>query len=274
MKEGTPALNDYTSFIMSDYVLFMEAAGARVVPLVLGEDQDTTLEKLSKLNGVLFPGGDDDGYYDLGELIFETAKEFNDEGEFYPLWGICQGFENLAMYSADAGKDILTRREAHDISLTIDFLDDEVDQMFEELGAQKEAFEELAITLNSHSWSIVPESFETDAGLAAIFHPTSLSYTPDEEHLPFVATMESSKYPFFGSQFHPEKHLGEFLDGKGINHSWASEKLNRYFADKFMTLVRQNTNSFGTFSEIQAAIVENYNTVVQDDDYGMLYVFK
>ena len=91
---------------MTAYVQFMESAGARVVPLVVGESKEVTLEKLSKLNGVLFPGGDGD-YLEFGRFIFETIKEYNDNGTFYPAWGTCLGYESFAIYAADEGKDVI-----------------------------------------------------------------------------------------------------------------------------------------------------------------------
>lgn len=62
---------------MAAYVKFLEASGARVVPLILGEPEEITMEKLSKLNGVLFPGGDGD-YTDYGLEIINKLMEYND----------------------------------------------------------------------------------------------------------------------------------------------------------------------------------------------------
>lgn len=58
---------------MKSYVDFVEAAGARVVPLIVGESEEITLAKLKKLNGVLFPGGDGD-YLEYGRFIYNTIK--------------------------------------------------------------------------------------------------------------------------------------------------------------------------------------------------------
>ena len=52
--------------------------------------------------------------------------------------------------------------------------------------------------------------------------------------MPFGATMEAYRYPFFGTQFHPEKPMDMFNDNTGINHSAESIRLNRYMADRFM----------------------------------------
>jgi gamma-glutamyl hydrolase len=63
--------------MMAAYVKFMEAAGARVVPLVLGESEEITMDKISKLDGVLFPGGGGD-YVDYGGKIIKKIMEYND----------------------------------------------------------------------------------------------------------------------------------------------------------------------------------------------------
>jgi hypothetical protein len=46
-----------------------------------------------------------------------------------------------------------------------------------------------------------PEKFKTDAGLRDTFgfEVTSISYMPPPDNRPFVATIESHKYPIFGT---------------------------------------------------------------------------
>lgn len=62
---------------MAAYVKFMEASGARVVPLILGEPDEVTMDKLSKLNGVLFPGGEVE-YIEFGRKIMDKIIDYND----------------------------------------------------------------------------------------------------------------------------------------------------------------------------------------------------
>ena len=59
---------------MAAYVKFMEAAGARVVPLIVNEPDEVTMDKLSKLDGVLFPGGAN-SYVTWGRKIHTYAME-------------------------------------------------------------------------------------------------------------------------------------------------------------------------------------------------------
>lgn len=62
---------------MSAYVKYVEAHGARVVPIIYGEDKQTVLDKVAHLDGVLFPGGDGDDY-DLGKIVFDEIVRIND----------------------------------------------------------------------------------------------------------------------------------------------------------------------------------------------------
>lgn len=63
-----PRFEGTDSYMMAAYVKFMEAAGARVIPLIWNEPKEVTMDKLSKINGVLFPGGDGD-YLEYGRTI-------------------------------------------------------------------------------------------------------------------------------------------------------------------------------------------------------------
>lgn len=259
--------------MMSAYVKWMETAGARVVPLIMGEMVETTFAKMSKMNGILFPGGDGD-YYLFGQPIYDEILKRNDEGEFYPAWGTCLGIEALAQWASDEGEDVLGSFEALHVALPLEFLEDPSDtKMFSSLGQSAFLFETTAMTTNIHSYAVDPSKFETDKGLKSMFKPTSVSYTTDGQNLAFTATMESEKYPIFGTQFHPESTMSMFYDDSNVNHSWESIKMNRHFLDYFMTLARQNTNTFGDFSETQKYIVQNYDMIVTDSHYEAVYVF-
>lgn len=115
--------NGYNSYIMTAYVDFIQTAGARVVPLIAGEPKEVTLEKLSKLSGVLFPGGGGD-YLEFGRFIFNKIKEYNDNGTYFPAWGTCLGFENFAIYASDADTAILESFPIEHGSLPLKFVKD------------------------------------------------------------------------------------------------------------------------------------------------------
>jgi len=58
------------------------------------------------------PGGDGD-YLEFGSFIYDTIKQYNDNGTYYPIFGICLGFENIAIYASDEGPSILSSYDVH-----------------------------------------------------------------------------------------------------------------------------------------------------------------
>ena len=97
-----PRFENYTYYVMSSFVKFLEGAGARIVPLVPSMSQEETFARLQKLNGVFLPGGDGD-YNDYARYIYGKLIELNDQGMYLPMWGTCMGYESIANFSASNG---------------------------------------------------------------------------------------------------------------------------------------------------------------------------
>lgn len=219
LKED-PRFAGKTTYLMQAYVDFMESAGARVIPIVSDEDDSVTADKLNQVNGVLFPGGGGD-YLDKGDYIYKHLISENDAGNFYPLWGTCLGHENLAKLAAINGSP-LTKLESNEQSLTLDFLvkDPKADTVMFGALDNPDYFSQEAMTFNHHTYGVALSAFTDDKGLGGMFTPTSTSTDPVSGDT-FVATMESPNYPFFSTQFHPEKVLTMY-NADSIDHSWSS----------------------------------------------------
>lgn len=133
-------------------------------------------------------------------------------------------------------------------------------------------YSEEGMTFNHHSYGVALDAFTEDKGLGSIFTPTATSTDPVSGDT-FVATMESPNYPFFGTQFHPEKVLTMY-NADSIDHSWKSVAYNRYFADRFIELARENTNTCGdSWEDCQSLIIDNYPVTVTTTYYGNVYAF-
>lgn len=57
---------------------------------------------------MLFPGGptcfnQSKGYADAGQYIYEIAQDMNNQGDYFPIFGVCLGFEFL--YILACGRD-------------------------------------------------------------------------------------------------------------------------------------------------------------------------
>jgi len=204
---------------MSAYVKFMESAGARVVPILFDEPEDVIIEKVSKLDGVLYPGGGGD-YINSGQIVLDHIKKSNDEGKFYPAWGTCLEFERLATFTASDPDSVLEAYGVHHESIPIELkVHPDDSKMFSQLDmTYVRTFQTGNYTYNSHSYSIDPKKFESDSKLKEFWTFTSTS--KDENGREFVSSMEANDYPIMATQFHPEKASQIFYDGYNINHSW------------------------------------------------------
>lgn len=118
-----PEVAKYRTYVMAAYVDFLQASGARVVPIVATDPKEVTIEKLKKLNGVFLPGGSGD-YYEYGKFVYETIKEFNDNGTYYPIWGTCLGFEFLTAYASQEEIDVLDEYYVPYGSMALQFVKD------------------------------------------------------------------------------------------------------------------------------------------------------
>lgn len=66
---------------------------------------------LSKVNGVLLPGGGLDkekpfGFSDAADMILKIATEFNNKGDYFPVFGIGTGME-MMLYHTNNKEDIM-----------------------------------------------------------------------------------------------------------------------------------------------------------------------
>jgi hypothetical protein len=80
-------------------------SGAQVVPIYAFSTQDEIAAILPKINGVLFPGGDES--IDLTQrwtqntkFIVEWAMKQNDAGNVFPIWSVCLGYETVAVVTS------------------------------------------------------------------------------------------------------------------------------------------------------------------------------
>ena len=58
-----------------------------------------------------------------------------------------------------------------------------------------------------------------------------------------------------------------------MNHSWLSIELNNHFAEFFVYDCRKNNNSYGNYSQVQKAIIQNHKLLVTNEWYDTVYLF-
>ncbi|KAM8710946.1 hypothetical protein ACLKA7_017561 [Drosophila subpalustris] len=268
-----------TSYIAASYVKFVEGAGGRVVPIWIGRNQSYYEKLLQNVNGVLLPGGgtwfnETNGYGDAGEQLIRLAKQINDNGTFFPVWGTCLGMELLVLKMADG---IETRFDCESVgqALPLEFKQDyKQSRLFAD--ASDEIIAALSnenITYNYHRYCYTEQSF-AEPPINSSWRIMSLNH--DLHGVEFVSSIEHVTYPFYGVQFHPEKALYEFVSAK-VPHTNSAVKSSQYFADFFISEARRNPHKFLNATEQKRSLIYNYNpkyTALVGSSYTQLYLFN
>ncbi|XP_018785744.1 PREDICTED: gamma-glutamyl hydrolase A [Bactrocera latifrons] len=252
---------DYNSYIAASYVKFIEGAGGRVVPIWIDRERKYYEDIMSKINGVLMPGGatyfnQSHGYADAGHHLYDIAIKMNERGIYMPIWGTCLGYELLVYLSANA-TDLRTDCSSSAQALPLEFekgykesrlfapASDEVVQIFSTYN----------VTANFHIFCFTKETF-ADHGLNNSWNVLSVNH--DWNGAEFISTVEHVKYPFYGVQFHPEKVLYEFIPNRNITHTSQAVIGSQYFADFFVNEARKNRNNFANRTEEINELIYNY----------------
>jgi len=110
------------TYVIASYVKFLETGGARVIPIPYFADQKTLKHLFESVNGILFTGGSIDLdintplpnrnesfnlYTSAANYLYSLAMEANDKGDYFPIWGTCQGFQLLHYLAAGFKNDVL-----------------------------------------------------------------------------------------------------------------------------------------------------------------------
>ncbi|KAF5307033.1 hypothetical protein FQR65_LT07176 [Abscondita terminalis] len=272
----------YDAFIAASYVKLLEGAGARVVPIWIGQKESYYQSVVDNTNGVLFPGGatyfnESNGYAEAGEMIYNYAIRINRYGDYYPIWGICLGMElimELAVGLSD--KEVREDCSCKKQSLPLNFKSGyKKSKMF--ANATNEITSILSnfnVTYNYHSYCVTEMSMK-ERGLDKDWKV--LSTNKDINGLEFVSSYESNMYPFFGVMFHPEKTIYEFQPRFNIPHCRNSILASQYFANTFVEETRKNSHAFKDWESEQKSLIYNYGTNFTgflNSSYEELYLFK
>lgn len=235
-----PGLNaTLYSYIKQTFPQFVEYAGATPIYIPHNLPDDDLYELLGQVHAILFTGGDAEYWtnetethkpreftpymYDLGRIV-RYVDQRNKEGEFMPLFGICQGYEVILMTLT---KDpYLLQQNFNDsfvykpIYITPKGYNS---RMYSRID------EDLLISQShngtfffNHHFAFNRSSLDRYPLLERDLTITALGY--DRQDLEYVASYESKSWPMYLILFHAEKVLWQSLNHK-FNHSHATTEL-------------------------------------------------
>ncbi|AES66557.1 putative gamma-glutamyl hydrolase [Medicago truncatula] len=246
------------SYIAASYVKFVEAAGARVVPLIYTEPEEILLKKLELVNGVLFTGGwaKDGLYFETVRRIFKKVLEKNDAGDYFPLYATCLGFELISMIISE-DNNILEEFSARNQASSLQFvknayIEGSVFQRFPPDLLKKLSTD--CLIMQNHRYGISPAKLLGNKKLASFFE--ILTTCNDEDNKVYVSTVRSRNYPVTGFQWHPEKNAFEW-GTPSIPHTEDAIRTTQYVANFLVSEARKSSKR-PVAQELRDNLIYNY----------------
>lgn len=247
-QPGPPAPKNY-SYIAASYIKFVEASGARVIPLQYDLPAEEFKRRFQIINGVLIPGGGqvlspNHPFYDAVALLVDLGKAANDAGDYFPIHGTCLGFEALAVVAAN-NASVLTNFDALDNASPLYLTEHaEHSRLFGSMPDHiVHRLQQQPYAMENHQYGLSWRSYQENPGLREFYNILSLS--ADRQGNVYVSTLESPQYPITATQFHPEKNTFEWSAANHLHipHSAAAVEVQRAFADFFISEARKNFHS-------------------------------
>lgn len=221
---------------------------------------------VSSLNGILMPGGSNSlthsDYAQAADFLIEAAIEANKNGTHFPMWGTCLSFQKLIAYFTGNNIAWMSYCDIENIALNLKSVEAN-SRIFGNWSSENTKIMNILkvspVTANYHKWCLNVTEFN---GIANITNNFKIVSTNDFGGHHFVSTIEHTKYPFYGSAWHPEKNQFEFVVNahKGnISHSFEAVQVSQFLANFLVFEARKNTNHFKNKLEEGKHLIYNYN---------------
>jgi len=212
-------------------------------------------DAFEQVNGLLLPGGHCGAhgtpYGDASWQLMQWAKEANDQGDAFPIWGTCQGHEQLAQFGSGAmAPSVLQHTAGTEGWITPVNLTAAGRESSRLLGGAPAdvvaALSEQASTIHLHQLSAMASTIEREGSATHAFFKVVATNRDPVHGAEFTSILEARDYPFYSSQFHPEKNAGEWSQGwedndtGGEAHSAAAVHAMAYLAEFFVGEARKS----------------------------------
>jgi len=265
------------SYFPSSYVKFIESGGAQVVPIQYDLPRENLTYLLERVNGVLLTGGGSAFLDDQGnptpivlsiQFIVDYIINENRNGNYYPLWGTCQGFQVIAMALTHNYSILSNCTRCIDVNKNNIFNGDYKSKLFASLP--EDLHEKMAgsnISYFWHHYKLDISAFQ-DHNLSSMVTP--VTYSIDEAGVKYVSSLESPDLPIYATQFHQEISTFEWIDDVA-NHGLDAVRLQQYLANFVVNEARKNRN---TFPDVQGYLIDSFSaTVMLSSGFTSMYMF-
>ena len=253
------------SYIMESYVELVEIGGGIPVPIFYDSDKETLKSMISKINGLILPGGNADiidpitkQFTFLTEqvkYILSIVFELNDKGVFFPILAICNGFELGLIIKANTGQ-VLEKTTNLNYRGKIYGVNNE-SKIYSNINKESiQAVEGNGLILYNHNWGITPQTFKSFSKLTDFFKINSYSLTRNGTEI--IAGFEALNYPFYAFQFHAELSGFNKCSYLNVDNSPNAVNFKEDISKFFIKDARKNSQKFENETEFNANLIRNW----------------
>jgi gamma-glutamyl hydrolase len=203
IKEGN-------SHIMKSYVDWLQQFNIEVI--VIPYNTSDHEYYFRHIHGLLFQGGETEyvlqnkTYMSCCKIFFDLAINANNNGEYFPIWGVCFGFEVLLSLVGNINKF----SEYYDHGYKPLIITKKNSRLFSWFNKSYLYYLENAdSTLQNHEFGISPSEFRGNKNLVKFYNICSSCI--DEYGKEYVSSIEAKKYPFYGIIWHPERQKTSYF---------------------------------------------------------------
>lgn len=205
-----------TSYVVTAHIEWLKTHNIEIIPIPYYSKN--LHNYIKKVHGLYLPSGGvfaqtQPEYYYAAKKLIHLAKQQNDMGNYFPVWGACMGFQQMLIVQDgnDNYHDFLQKFDSDkNLYLPLIFTDEGYNsRIFSEFS--KSRIKDMNVkkcSLHNHKMGISPTKFKRNKNLSSFYKIVNTSY--DRNNKPFVSTIEAYDYPFYGVQWHPERKQSFF----------------------------------------------------------------
>ena len=264
-----------SSFIESSHVDFLQAAGARVIPVDYRMDIVSLEKLLGQLNGFYIPGDtklsfEDPDFTNTVNTVMKWAGDHNDAKEqnmHFPVVGVSYGYMSMIQSQVMNESFYETLRDdqiGESLQQNLNLVPADTFTYDEILGSHLERLFDKITFYNEVDIGITLDSFITNQQLRHLVPVATYDEGSkfDSRASEIVSMVEGTYYPFFGFSYRIDKKQFGFhaMNGEGqskVDHSKLSIEHAMHVANLIVDEARLSSNRFATTNEESRRLISN-----------------
>jgi len=274
------------SYIKNSYAEFIEVADATPIAIPWDMHEKDLILLLDSINGVLFTGGDaamwefdekvDDVVFNAfakrAAFIFNYVIHLNDKGIHYPLYGICQGHELIAMAFNQKPHIIDNFKHPGQLDKIEITASGRNSRMFGNMPDHLAEFiKNERSQFYNHRYGFNTSLLKENKHIDDFFTITAVGV--DDNGKEFIAALEAKNYPIYTTQYHPERVLSEWNNKTQFTHPEEAVHAIIVHAMFFITEAKKNENTFKNDQAIHKFLLANHEHVYMNATWPKTYFY-